>query len=39
MAERSPRTPKHPVAFWVVFALVAALGLAATAGLALTGAR
>ncbi len=34
MAERSPRTPKRPRAFWAVFGLVAVLGLAATAGLA-----
>lgn len=35
MAERSPRTPKRPAAFWAVFVLVAVLGAAATAGLAL----
>lgn len=36
MAERSRRYPQRPVAFWTVLGLVAALGVAAVAGLALS---
>jgi len=35
MAERTRRHPKRPVVFWAVFALAAALGLAATVELGL----
>jgi hypothetical protein len=37
MPERTRRYPKRPIVFWAVFALVAALGVAATAELALKG--
>jgi len=33
MDEPSRRTPQHPLAFWAVVALVAALGVGAVAGL------
>jgi hypothetical protein len=35
MAERTRRYPKRPAVFWAVFALVAALGVGATAELGL----
>ncbi len=35
MAEPSRRTLQHPLAFWAVLAVVAALGIGVAAGLAL----
>ncbi len=37
MTERSPRTPKRPLAFWTVVALVAALGVGVVVELAVSG--